>query len=250
MSERIQKLIANAGYGSRRWAERLIEQERITVNNKLAILGEKIDITDIVTIDGRKIRLDRYNEEQTKIIILNKQAGYVCSANDEKDRANVFELLPKHSRWIMIGRLDINTSGLLLFTNNGDLAHKMMHPSSDIDREYSVRVLGNVTKDDLEKLKNGIELEDGFAKFHSIEIGGGEGANSWFKVVLKEGRKREVRRLWEALGFTVSRLIRVRMDDIRLPQDLRANKTIELKPAQVESLLKKFKINIQTKSVN
>ena len=238
MSERIQKLIANAGYGSRRWAERLIEQGRISINNQEAKLGDKAAIADKVTIDGRLIDLGRYSEEETKVLILNKQAGVICSNKDEEGRQSVFEYLPENTRWVMVGRLDLNTSGLLLFTNNGDLANKLMHPSSEIDREYAVRVLGKVEEEHIKKLTNGIELEDGFAKFHRVTLGGGEGANRWYHVVVREGRKREVRRLWEALDFKVSRLIRTRFSDIRLPEKLRANQSEYLKPKQVQALLK------------
>ncbi|WP_202775523.1 pseudouridine synthase [Bathymodiolus azoricus thioautotrophic gill symbiont] len=237
MMDRLQKLIATAGYGSRRWAERLIEQGRIEVNNKTASIGDKAQITDTVKIDGRKIDLTRYQEEETKVIILNKQAGVICSNKDEKGRKSVFDLLPKESRWVMVGRLDLNTSGLLLFTNNGDLANKLMRPSSEIDREYAVRVLGKVEPEDLQQLTDGIELDDGFAKFTRVSVGGGQGANRWYKVVLKEGRKREVRRLWESLGFKVSRLIRIRFGEIRLPDNLRANQVDTLKPGQVKLLL-------------
>ena len=238
MSDRIQKLIANAGYGSRRWAERLIEQGRISINNQEAKLGDKAIISDKVTIDGRLIDLGRYSEEETKVLILNKQAGVICSNKDEEGRQSVFEFLPDNTRWVMIGRLDLNTSGLLLFTNNGDLANKLMHPSSEIDREYAVRVLGKVGDEHIKKLTNGIELDDGFAKFHRVTLGGGEGANRWYHVVVREGRKREVRRLWEALDFKVSRLIRTRFSDIRLPEKLRANQSEYLKPKQVQALLK------------
>ena len=139
-------------------------------------------------------------------------------AVETKGRQSVFDFLPDNTRWVMVGRLDLNTSGLLLFTNNGDLANKLMHPSSEIDREYAVRVLGKVEDEHIKKLTNGIELEDGFAKFHRVTLGGGEGANRWYHVVVREGRKREVRRLWEALDFKVSRLIRTRFSDIRLPE--------------------------------
>ena len=235
MSDRIQKLIANAGYGSRRWAERLIEQGRISINNQEAKLGDKAIISDKVTIDGRLIDLGRYSEEETKVLILNKQAGVICSNKDEEGRQSVFEFLPDNTRWVMVGRLDLNTSGLLLFTNNGDLANRLMHPSSEIDREYAVRVLGKVDDEHINKLTNGIELEDGFAKFHRVTLGGGEGANRWYHVVVREGRKREVRRLWEALDFKVSRLIRTRFSDIRLPEKLRANQSEYLKPKQVQA---------------
>ena len=244
MSERIQKLIANAGYGSRRWAERLIEQGRISINKKPAKLGDKAIITDKVTIDGRLIDLGRFSEEETKVLILNKQAGVICSNKDEEGRKSVFEFLPDNTRWVMVGRLDLNTSGLLLFTNNGELANKLMHPSSQIDREYAVRVLGKVEDEHIKMLTNGIDLEDGFAKFHRVTIGGGQGANRWYHVVLREGRKREVRRLWEALGFKVSRLIRTRFSDIRLPEKLRANQSEYLKPKQVQALLKS--VNLKT----
>jgi 23S rRNA pseudouridine2605 synthase len=242
MSERLQKLIANAGYGSRRWAERLIGQGRISVNNHEAKLGDKAVLDDKVTIDGRPIDLKRYSEVETKVLILNKQAGIICSNKDEEGRKSVFDFLPENTRWVMVGRLDLNTSGLLLFTNNGDLANKLMHPSSEIDREYAVRVLGKVEDDHIKELTSGVELEDGFAKFHRVTRGGGEGANRWHHVVVREGRKREVRRLWEALEFKVSRLIRTRFGDIILPDNLRANQSEYLKPKQVEALMKSVNI--------
>ena len=237
MSERLQKLIANAGYGSRRWAERLIEQGRVSLNNHNVKLGDKAVLNDRVRIDGKLIDLKRYAETETKVLILNKQAGFICSTKDPEGRKSVFDLLPENSRWIMVGRLDLNTSGLLLFTNNGELANKLMHPSAQIDREYAVRVLGKVKEEHIKKLTNGVELEDGFAKFHKVTQGGGEGANRWYRVVVKEGRKREVRRLWEFLNFKVSRLIRIRFGDIRLPDKLRSNQFEYLKPKQVQMLL-------------
>ena len=237
MSERLQKLIANAGYGSRRWAERLIEQGRVSLNNHDVKLGDKAVLNDKVRIDGKLIDLKRYTETETKVLILNKQAGFICSNKDTEGRKSVFDLLPENSRWIMVGRLDLNSSGLLLFTNNGELANKLMHPSAQIDREYAVRVLGKVKEEHIKKLTNGVELEDGFAKFHKITQGGGEGANRWYRVVIREGRKREVRRLWEFLDFKVSRLIRTRFGDIRLPNKLRSNQSEYLKPKQVQALL-------------
>jgi 23S rRNA pseudouridine2605 synthase len=237
MSERIQKLIANAGYGSRRWAERLIEQGRVSLNNHDVKLGDKALINDKVRIDGKLIDLKRYAETETKVLILNKQAGFICSTKDTEGRKSVFDLLPENSRWIMVGRLDLNTSGLLLFTNNGELANKLMHPSAQIDREYAVRVLGKVKEEHIKKLTNGVELEDGFAKFHKVTQGGGEGANRWYRVVIREGRKREVRKLWEFFDFKVSRLIRTRFGDIRLPDKLRSNQSEYLKPKQIQALL-------------
>ena len=237
MSERLQKLIANAGYGSRRWAERLIEQGRVSLNNHDVKLGDKAVLNDKVRIDGKLIDLKRYTEAETKVLILNKKAGFICSTKDTKGRKSVFDLLPGNTRWIMVGRLDLNTSGLLLFTNNGELANKLMHPSAQIDREYAVRVLGKVKEEHIKKLINGIEFEDGFAKFHKVTQGGGEGANRWYRVVIREGRKREVRRLWEFLDFKVSRLIRIRFGDISLPDKLRVNQSEYLKPNQVQALL-------------
>jgi len=237
MSERLQKLIANAGYGSRRWAERLIEQGRVSLNNHDAKLGDKAVLNDKVRIDGKLIDLKRYAETETKVLILNKQAGFICSTKDPEGRKSVFDLLPENSRWVMVGRLDLNTSGLLLFTNNGQLANNLMHPSAQIDREYAVRVLGKVKEEHIKKLTNGVELEDGFANFHKVTQGGGEGANRWYRVVIRGGRKREVRRLWEFLDFKVSRLIRIRFGDIRLPDKLRSNQSEYLKPKQVQALL-------------
>jgi len=237
MSERIQKLIANAGYGSRRWVERLIEQGRVSLNNHDVKLGDKAVINDKVRIDGKLIDLKRYAETETKVLILNKQAGFICSTKDDKGRKSVYDLLPENTRWIMVGRLDLNTSGLLLFTNNGELANKLMHPSAQIDREYAVRVLGKVKEEHIKRLTNGVELEDGFAKFNKVTQGGGEGANRWYRVVIRDGRKREVRRLWEFLDFKVSRLIRIRFGDIRLPDKLRSNQSEYLKPKQVQALL-------------
>ena len=237
MSERLQKLIADAGYGSRRWAERLIEQGRVSLNNRDVKLGDKAVINDKVRIDGKLIDLKRYAETETKVLILNKQAGFICSTKDAEGRKSDFDLLPENSRWIMVGRLDLNTSGLLLFTNNGELANKLMHPSAQIDREYAVRVLGKVKEEHIKKLTNGVELEDGFANFHKVTQGGGEGANRWYRVVIRGGRKREVRRLWESLNFKVSRLIRIRFGDIRLPDKLRSNQSEYLKPKQVQALL-------------
>ena len=236
--ERLQKLIANAGYGSRRGVEKLIEQGRVVLNNKTAQLGDKASVVDRVQIDGKKIDLSRYQQDKTQILILNKPSGVVCSKADDKGRKSIFDALPSNTRWVMVGRLDINTSGLLLFTNNGELAHRLMHPSSQIDREYSVRVLGKLDDAAMKKLTQGVELEDGMAKFLKIRPGGGEGANRWYKVVLREGRKREVRRLFEALGLKVSRLIRIRFGDIRLKSELKSNQFEYLKPTQVSAVLK------------
>ncbi len=237
MKQRLQKIIAAAGYGSRRSVEKMISEKRIILNNKIAILGQQATIDDVVRIDGRVINLKRYYEQEIKVIMLNKKIGYICSKKDEKNRPTVYSLLPKNTNWIMVGRLDINSSGLLLFTNNGALANKLMHPSSNIAREYSVRVLGNVSKEDTEQLKNGIELDDGFAKFDNIKMLNDKGANKWYKVSLTEGKNREVRRLWEKLGFKVSRLIRIKFANIAMPHNLRANQILILKTIQINKLI-------------
>jgi len=250
MPERIQKLIANAGYASRRESERLIEKGRVTLNNRPAKIGDKASLSDSITIDGKKINLHRFKEKETKVILLNKATGVVCTAKDEKNRDTVFNYLPEGHRWIMIGRLDINTSGLILFTNNGELANRLMHPSYEIEREYSARVLGEVNSDHVNQMLNGVSLDDGIAKFDRVQSGGGEGANRWYKVVIKEGRKREVRRVFEYFDLQVSRLIRIRFAGVGLKQNLKQNQVEELKPHQVNSLLtrvglQKFKKHIQ-----
>lgn len=238
MSQRLQKLIANSGYGSRRWAEDLIAQGKVKLNNKIAVLGDKANISDKVSINGNIINLKRYLKENIDVIVINKKSGYICSKKDTEDRKSVFELLPSDNRWIMVGRLDINSSGLLMFTNNGDLAHNLMHPKNQIDREYMVRVLGNVSDNDIKKLLDGVSLEDGIAKFHKVKKIPSRGANCWYSVIIKEGRNREIRRMWEHLGFQVSRLIRIRFANVSLPKNLQANKFIYLKQKQIDGLLK------------
>lgn len=236
--ERIQKLLANAGYFSRRSAEEAIKKGRLKFKNKPVELGDKCTIHTAVFLDDKPIDLERFKTYRTQVLIMNKQAGVICSRKDPKQRKSVFEYLPTGQRWVMVGRLDYNTSGLLLFTNNGELANRLMHPKYQIDREYAVRVLGEVKEEDLLKLKTGVKLDDGFiASFKKITFAGGEGANRWYKVVLQEGKYREVRRLWESLEFKVSRLIRIRYGEVRLPDKLRPNKTEALKPKQIEVLL-------------
>lgn len=215
----------------------MINAGLVEVNNKTAKIGDKAEVSDQVKIEGREIDLKRFAEDEIKVLLLNKEAGFVCSKNDEKGRKSVFDLLPDGSRWVMVGRLDINTSGLLLFTNNGDLAHKLMHPRYEIEREYMVRVRGQVSPAEIKKLTSGVRLDDGMANFDRVEAGGGSGVNRWYKVVLKEGRNREVRRLWEALDFQVSRLIRVRFGTVSLPQSIRANKFQLLRPHEVKTLI-------------
>ena len=233
--QRLQKLLADAGYFSRRSAEAAIRQGRVRINQNTAHIGDKAYIDDAVFLDGRCLDLKR-NSADIEVIAMNKAAGLICSRKDPQKRRSVFTLLPKGKRWVMVGRLDINTSGLLLFTTNGELANRLMHPSYQVEREYAVRVLGEVTEQHLQKLTQGIRFTDGLIRFVRIKPAGGSGANRWYHVVLKDGKNRAVRRLWEALGFRVSRLIRIRYGEITLPLKLRANQTIPLNEKQIRKL--------------
>ena len=208
--ERIQKLLARAGVGSRRQIEVWIKEGRIRINGRPAALGDRIALTDKVRLDGREISLAKSLPAARRVLAYYKPAGEVCTRRDPEGRRTVFDRLPriKRGRWINIGRLDINTQGLLLFTNDGELANRFMHPSHEIEREYAVRVLGKVGQEQIGNLTKGVKLEDGPARFSSVTDAGGEGSNHWYHVVIMEGRNREVRRLWEAVGVKVSRLIR------------------------------------------
>ncbi len=234
--ERIQKVMAQAGIGSRRQIESWVKEGRITVDGKPAEIGQLITRDQRFTLNGKPIRLRP--KAPTQVLILNKPEGVICSRNDPEHSKNVFDILPrtKHDRWVLVGRLDINTSGLLLVTNNGELANRLMHPSSEIEREYAVRVLGEATEEQLQQLLEGIELEDGPASFLSISEAEGTGSNHWYHVVLKEGRNREVRRLWDAVGLKVSRLIRIRYGMIGLPRLLRGQYK-DLPEKQVTALM-------------
>lgn len=238
MGERIQKVLASAGHGSRRQIEKLIQQGRITVNGKPAELGQQLEQRDRIAIDAKPIRLHPQLQQKSKVIAYYKPAGEVCTRSDEKGRANVFDKLPaiRNGRWINIGRLDINTTGLLLFTNDGELANKLMHPSSQIEREYAVRVLGKATPQQLQAMRDGVELEDGKAQFTDIVDSGGEGVNHWYHVVIMEGRNREVRRLWESQGLQVSRLIRTRYGPYILPRRKRPGQNWKLEDEDVKAL--------------
>ena len=230
--------MADAGYGSRRAAEKLIADKRVMVNHQIATLGDKATLNDLVSLDGRMIDLSRFSQAKIQVLILNKEAGVICSKKDDKGRKTIFKLLPKQVRWVMVGRLDVNTSGLLLFTNHGELARRLMHPSFAIVREYAVRILGNVGQKDIDKLIQGVSLDQGISKFTKVSFIGGEGANRWYKVSLIGGKKREVRRLWEAIGFQVSRLIRIGYGPIKLPKELRANQSSDLSLKQINVLLR------------
>jgi len=238
MSEKIQKILANAGIGSRRQVEAWITEGRITVNGRTALIGDRMTYTDTVCVDGREIKLMRSKTQKSRVLLYHKPEGEMCTRNDPEGRPTIFESLPiiRNSRWICVGRLDFNTSGLLLITNDGDLAHKLMHPSSCIEREYAVRIRGDVSLEHLQKLRNGVELEDGKAHFEQINDGGGAGSNHWFHVVIKEGRNRLVRRLWESQGYMVSRLIRIRFGNVYLPSGLKRGKYMELDEDEISAL--------------
>jgi len=221
--EKLQKVLARLGLGSRRELERWISEGRVKVDDQVAKLGDRITAKARVKVDNRPVKMEGA-EKATRLLLYNKPEGEVCSTSDPEGRKTVFDRLPKlqGERWIVVGRLDINTTGLLLFTTDGELANKLMHPSSEIEREYLVRVLGTADGQIQEKLKAGVELEDGVAQFTDIVDGGGEGVNHWYYVCLKEGRNREVRRLWESVGLQVNRLKRVRFGPVFMPSRLKA----------------------------
>ena len=242
--ERVQKVLAGMGFGSRREIERWMEQGRIKINGKPCEPGDKVKSGDWVHVNGKRIIVRLEQQEPTRVIMYHKPVGQVCTRKDPEGRPTVFEHLPKsgRSRWISVGRLDINTSGLILFTNNGELANRLMHPSNEVEREYVVRVKGEVSKDILRQLTREVMLDDGPAHFDDIVDGGGEGQNHWYYVVIREGRKREVRRLWEHFGLQVSRLMRVRYGNIILPKSLRKGRSKDLEPADVEQLFDSVKL--------
>lgn len=238
MSEKIQKVLANAGLGSRRQIEEWLRQGRIAVNGTVANLGDRMTLDDKVRVDGRDVNLVKSSTQKSRVILYHKPEGEICSRSDPEGRTTVFDHLPmlRNGRWISVGRLDYNTSGVLLLTNNGELANRLMHPSSEIEREYAVRVQGEVTSEMLKKLKKGVRLEDGPAHFDQITDAGGEGSNHWYHVLVKEGRNRMVRRLWESQGVMVSRLIRIRFGHITLPRMLRRGKWTELTLDEITKL--------------
>ncbi len=220
--ERVQKVLADLGLGSRREIEGWISEGRIRVDGRVAKLGDRVTGVERIRIDGHEVRQRRRDARESEIIVYHKPEGELVTRRDPENRPTVFRRLPrpKTGRWIAVGRLDINTSGLILFTTDGELANRLMHPSQEVEREYAVRILGEVPPGALERLKEGIELPDGPARFDSVSERGGSGANRWYHVVLREGRNREVRRLWEAAGCQVSRLIRVRYGNVELGRRL------------------------------
>ncbi len=232
--QKLQKVLANLGLGSRRKMERWIEEGRVTVDGSVATLGDRVHARQALRLDGKPLEVDA--AEQVRVLLYHKPVREVCSRDDPEGRKTVFERLPKlkSGRWISVGRLDFNTSGVLLFTTDGALANALMHPSNAIEREYLVRVMGRVDEPMLERLKDGVELDDGPARFSDIQEGGGDGINRFFYVVLMEGRNREVRRLWESQGNTVSRLKRVRYGEVFLPSKLKKGQWLELPQRDVD----------------
>ena len=236
--ERIQKVLAKAGFGSRREMERAIESGRVQVNGVPAKLGDKVSFQDELLFDGRKVKMGAASQPVRRVLVYNKLEGEICTRKDPEGRPTVFDRLPKlpGERWIAVGRLDINTSGLLLFTNDGELANRLMHPSRQIEREYAVRVHGDVDQSHIDAMCQGVDLEDGHAKFTDVQFFNGMGRNLWFHVVIMEGRNREVRRLWESQGLQVSRLKRVRYGNVFLESTVRAGTWAELAKADVNRL--------------
>ncbi len=237
-TEKIQKVLARAGYGSRRKIEEWIKQGRVSVNGELATIGGRVSRKDKIYLD------DEYCEKAclplpTRVLIYHKPVEVITTRDDPEGRETVFDSLPpiNDGRWINVGRLDYNTSGLLLFTNDGELANRLTHPSFQLEREYAVRVMGRVSEEMLYRLTHGIELEDGEARFeHIVDSGLGEGINHWYHLVVTEGRNRVVRRLWESQGVKVNRLKRVRFGPVFLPKSLRSGSWLELEPEQVKNL--------------
>lgn len=237
--ERIQKVLARGGLGSRREIERWIEEGRLTVNGTKVELGQSLSSGDVLHLNGRIVKWEKFAQQPTRVLVYHKPTGEVVTRRDPEGRPVIFTQLPKLQvgRWIAVGRLDINTSGLILVTNNGELANRLMHPSTEIEREYAVRILGEVDDEMLERLKTGVELEDGKAHFDDIQFFAGEGANKWYHVVVKEGRNRLVRRLWESQNVKVSRLMRVRYGPAALPERVKAHSFYELDEKELGILM-------------
>ncbi len=220
--EKLQKVLARAGMGSRRELEERIRAGRVLVNGEPARIGDRVSGTERIKVDGRLVPPAALQGAQRRVIIYHKPVGEMTTRRDPEGRPTVFSSLPRPAggRWISVGRMDVNTLGLLLFTNDGELANRLMHPRYAVEREYAVRVFGEVDEAMLGRLQQGVRLEDGLARFDAVQPAGGSGENQWFHVLLREGRRREVRRLWESQGVRVSRLIRVRYGPVTLPPDL------------------------------
>ncbi|MDU8923963.1 23S rRNA pseudouridine(2605) synthase RluB [Pasteurellaceae bacterium LIM206] len=249
--EKLQKVLARAGQGSRREIEAMIAANRVSVDGKMATLGDRVTVHSglKIRIDGNLVNLNAMQKDVCRVLMYYKPEGELCTRHDPEGRATVFDRLPRltGSRWIAVGRLDINTSGLLLFTTDGELANRLMHPSREVEREYSVRVFGQVDDSMLNRLRKGVQLEDGPACFKEIKAMGGTGLNQWFDVVLMEGRNREVRRLWESQGIQVSRLIRIRYGNIKLMKTLPRGGWEEMNLEQVNYLRELVGLEAETK---
>lgn len=248
--EKLQKVLARAGMGSRREMEALISEGRISVDGKTATLGDRVGPSVVIRIDGHSITAKPAEEVVCRVLAYHKPDGEMCTRKDPEGRPTVFDRLPRiqDARWVAVGRLDVNTSGLLLFTTDGELANRLMHPRHEVDREYAVRVFGAVDDAMLRRLRTGVQLEDGPAKFDEITRAGGEGLNNWFNVTLKEGRNREVRRLWETQEVQVSRLIRVRYGDIKLEKSIPRGGWMELPLDKVNYLRELVGLQPETRS--
>lgn len=244
-SEKLHKVLADAGIGSRREMEELIIAGRVSVNGQPAHIGQRVLPTDQVRVNGKPIPR-KPPGRPPRVLLYHKPAGEIVSQDDPEGRPTVFEKLPKVSggRWVAVGRLDINSEGLLIFTTSGELANRLMHPRYEVEREYAVRVHGQVTEEQKQRLLEGVELEDGPAKFLRMEEGGGQGTNRWYRVVIAEGRNREVRRLFAAVGLEVSRLIRIRYGSVQLPRSLSRGRYLELAPEWVQAWLYDLGIGI------
>jgi 23S rRNA pseudouridine2605 synthase len=237
--ERVQKVLARGGLGSRREIERWIKEGLLTINGVKVSLGQSLTTGDRLHIKGRIVNWEKFAAQPTRVLVYHKPTGEVVTRRDPEGRPVIFTQLPKLQigRWIAVGRLDINTSGLILVTNNGELANRLMHPSAEVDREYAVRILGTVDDEMITRLKTGVELEDGLAHFDDIKFFAGEGANKWYHVVVKEGRNRLVRRLWESQKIIVSRLMRVRYGPAILPEQVKAHTFYELHEKELAILM-------------
>jgi len=245
VDEKLQKVLARAGFGSRRTMESWISAGRVKVNGIIASLGDRVSASDKILVDGKKLAANTAVEVPQRVLLYNKPLGEICTRNDLEGRKTVFDNLPElhHARWVAVGRLDINTSGLLLFTTDGELANALMHPSAQIEREYAVRVLGEVTPEMIETMHTGVQLEDGMASFTDIQYFAGEGSNHWYHVVIMEGRNREVRRLWESQGVKVSRLKRVRFANIFIPSQITVGRFCELGGKEIKDLYRTAGLN-------
>ncbi len=237
-SQKLQKILAQSGLGSRRAMETWISEGKVTVNGAVATVGTRVSSRDVIKVGARVVRWPA-PQKAPRVLLYHKPEGEIVSREDPEGRASVFDKLPplRDGKWLAIGRLDFNTSGLLIFTNSGDLANRMMHPRFEIEREYAVRIIGQLSGEQHKKLLRGIKLSDGVARCESVEDEGGEGSNHWYRIVLREGRNRVVRRLFEALGLTVSRLMRVRFGFVALPPRLKRGQLVEAPAQEVKQLL-------------